>query len=50
MCLEFDDALSYFEEAVTRRDAMAMLPVLFRRFCAPSPRWSAAARSMNLAG
>jgi hypothetical protein len=50
MCLEFDEALQYLEEAVARRDAMAMLPVLFRRFCAPSPRWLTAARTLNLPG
>ena len=48
MCLEFDLALHRFEEAIARRDAMAMLPVLFRRCCATHPRWAAAANAMNL--
>ena len=50
MCLEFEEAPAYFEQAVACRDAMAMLPVLFRRFCAPSRRWSAAAKALNLPG
>jgi hypothetical protein len=40
--------LHRFEEAIARRDAMAMLPVLFRRCCATHPRWAAAAKAMNL--
>jgi tetratricopeptide (TPR) repeat protein len=48
MCLEIDEALACLEQAVERRDAMAMLPVLFRRFCASSPRWPAVAKTLNL--
>jgi TolB-like protein len=48
MCLEIDEALAYFETAIARHDAMAMLPVLFRRFCASSPRWPSAAKALNL--
>jgi TolB-like protein len=48
MCLDIEQALAYFEEAIARHDAMAMLPILFRRFCASSPRWPVVAKMMNL--
>ena len=48
MCLDIEQALVHFEEAIARHDAMAMLPFLFRRFCASSPRWPGVAKMMNL--
>jgi len=47
MCLDIEQALAYFEEAIARHDAMAMLPILFRRFCASSPRWPVVAKMMK---
>jgi len=50
LCLEIDTALDWFTKAIERRDPMAMLPVVFRRFCASSPRWPTVAKMMNLPG
>jgi serine/threonine-protein kinase len=48
MCLDIEPALVHFEQAIARHDAMAMLPILFRRCCAASARWPAVAKMMNL--
>jgi eukaryotic-like serine/threonine-protein kinase len=50
MCLEIDEAHACLEQAVEQRDAMTMLAVQFRRFCASSPRWPAIAKTLNLPG
>jgi hypothetical protein len=46
-CLDIEQAPGYFEEAIARHDAMAMLPILFRRFCASSPRWPVVAKILG---
>ena len=48
MSLDADEALVWLEKAIERREPMAMLPVLFRRFCSSSPRWPAVAKRLNL--
>jgi Flp pilus assembly protein TadD len=50
MCLEINEAVAWLEKAIERRERMAMLPVVFRRFCSSNPRWPAVAKMINLPG
>jgi serine/threonine protein kinase/tetratricopeptide (TPR) repeat protein len=49
-CGDVEEALAWLEKAIERRESLAMILVLFRRFCSSSPRWPAVARMLNLPG
>jgi len=45
---ETDEALAWVEKAIDQRERIVLLPVVFRPFCASSPRWPAVAKKLNL--
>jgi serine/threonine-protein kinase len=47
---DIDEALVWLAEGIQRHESIVLLPLLFRRFCASSPRWPAVAKMMNLPG
>ena len=46
---DIDEALSWVEKSLDRRERFVLLPVLLGRTCSSSPRWPAILKKLNLA-